>query len=186
MRGVLLGLGLGLCSMAPYASAQVYVDLQLGASKHGIYCSAGQACDTSDFGYRAGIGYWFNSYVAVEYAYLNFGKSTARGSLASPTGQITEETRKADAMGLYAVGRWPLDPFAVYAKLGLVDTRVRRSTTSSAEITSSSGYLTGGLGASYDLDRQWRLNAEWSRGRVDLGSERPNFDLYALGVQYRF
>jgi hypothetical protein len=167
----------------------VYVDAQLGGTRHGIFCSAGQNCDNSDFGYRLGVGYWFNEYVAVEYAYLNFGKSTASGFNAVP-GQLTVEERKADAMGLYAVGRWPINAFGFHAKLGLVDGRVRRSSgigsAGGVEFKTTSTYLMGGLGASYDFAPNWRAIAEWSRARVDLGAERPNFDLYAVGVQFRF
>ncbi len=184
MRAFVATVLLAAATMALPASAQVYLDAQLGLSQHGIYCSAGQSCDTDDLGYRLGVGYGFNRYVAVEFAYTSYGKSTASGT---GTGQFVIEERRVESLGLYAVGTWPLDPFSLYAKLGLVDTRARkRWSTGSFEVSTTSGYLMGGLGGSYCLTPNWKLTLEWSRGRVDLGSERPNFDLYAVGAQYRF
>ncbi|GAB3250658.1 porin family protein [Chitinimonas naiadis] len=114
-------------------------------------------------GIGAGVGYKFNQNFAVEGGYTGL-KDHHNGS--------ADEAANVRAVGILPV----TDKVDVFGKAGFA----RTGTTLGSDAKDGFTY---GVGASYKLDKNWALRADYDRLK-DNGEQRIN--AYSAGVQYSF
>ncbi|HEY9103661.1 porin family protein [Chitinimonas sp.] len=114
-------------------------------------------------GIGAGVGYKFNKNFAVEGGYTGL-KDHHNGS--------ADETANVRAVGILPV----TDKVDVFAKAGFA----RTGTSLGSEAKDGATF---GVGASYKLDKNWALRADYDRVKAN-GDQRIN--AYSGGVQYSF
>lgn len=168
--------------------AQGYVGLSAGQVKVNIDCSGTLTCDRSDTAYKVFGGYMFTPNLGVEAGYYNQGKvsQTATDDLL---GDVSA-TWKGNGLGLFGVASMPFDRASVFAKLGVVSTKVKLDAVSSvAGAASGSDRNTNfgwGLGAGYEFTKNIGGRVEFERVRIEFEGEKRNADLLTIGLVYRF
>jgi len=140
------------------------IDVGVGRSR-----ASGLSDDTDTF---LGIngGYRFNRHLAAEAGYARLGHFTP--------------SYDASAGSIAAIGILPLKyGFSAYGKVGYARTHVGGAGTSD-----DANSALFGLGAYYDLNRQWFLKAGWDHYTKVGGSQtgEGSLDTYTLGVGFRF
>lgn len=165
-----------------------YLGGSLGQSSVDIEgCGGGVDCEEKDTAWRILGGYQFNSNLAVELGFHQFGDASASG----PGGSLDFE---ANAFELVGVGKIPLSgQFSLYGKAGFYrgETTVSGTTviTGPIEIEETNTDFTYGLGAQYNLSRQLGIRAEWQR-YTGMGDDatigESDVDVLSLGVVVRF
>ena len=128
-------------------------------------------------------GYRFNRYFAVEGGWTNFDEIKD-----NPGGDIQEIKFDLSGINGFARAILPLGPVDLYGKLGFIwwdgDIRLRTTANPSIKADVSGGTKTAyGLGATFNLGRNFGIRAEWEAFTLDNVDQ---WDLYTLGVQYRF
>jgi OOP family OmpA-OmpF porin len=170
------------------AVAQGYVGVSAGQAKVDIDCRGTLTCDDTGNAYKIFGGWMLTPNLGIEGAYYNQGK--VRQTLNDPTlGDVRAEF-KGDGLGLYGVGVLPFDRLSVFAKLGVVSSKVKVSATSSVFGSSSdsdrSTKAAWGLGAGYEFTKNIGARLEFERMRVEFEGEKADVDLTTVGVLYRF
>ncbi|MFN7097460.1 MAG: outer membrane beta-barrel protein [Gammaproteobacteria bacterium] len=192
-------------SASAYATASngLYLGLQLGESSadysnsssglsdfYGYSSLPGASVDNNAFAGRLYLGYQFNKFVAAElgYSYLGnvefnniFAVSGATASLRQQAGDLTAKvmlpvTRQFNVFalgGVAYVGAKPNDVSNTASLLGVQ--------TGSREGAFTATY---GLGAGYDFNQHWGLDATWRR--FNSSGDIENTDLFTLGAAYHF
>jgi len=143
--------------------------------------------DKRDTAYALDAGYRFNSWLALEGGYVDFG----RYSFDSDTldGRLKAHAYRLSAVGIAPVGAG----FSVYGKAGIFDSRAEFDGGSPAglDVGGTRHHTDGtfGLGASYDFTRTLAANVEWNRylkvAETDA-TGRGDIDLVTAGLAYRF
>jgi OmpA-OmpF porin, OOP family len=138
------------------------------------------ACESKKSGWKAFGGYQVNPNFAIEAGFVELGKFGVNLTVAgTPQSGVVD----AKAYSLDAMGMLPSTQYAIFGKLGLAKVEARTSLSSGGttaivgENTVSAHYAVGGL---YNLDRNWRLRAEFEH------FTRDRIDFYSVGVQYAF
>ncbi|HYP66701.1 MAG TPA: outer membrane beta-barrel protein [Thiobacillaceae bacterium] len=165
----------------------------------GALTSAGATgLSSSDSGngnqWRVQLGYGFNSNLAIEAGYIDFGK--AKYSAAYAGGAATGEL-KAGGVDLVALGILPLsDNFAIFGKAGAVALKAKSSLAASAPASAATDNATSsevrplvGLGASYKLVDNVDLRAEFDHvNGIGKSNKTGTMDsnMFSLGVAYHF
>lgn len=153
------------------------------------------ALDRNDTAYALTLGYRVNPYLAVETNYVDFGKYSLNSAVSAPAADTLRGRFKADGFDLVAVGILPLEGgFSAYGKLGALWSKAKldAASTGAVSVSNTSHSNTGatfGLGLGYDLNRNVSTSLEWNRyDHVGEASStgRTNFDLYSVGIKYRF
>lgn len=114
-------------------------------------------------GLGIGAGYRFTENIAVEGAYTGL-KDRDNG--------MSDQSATVRAVGILPINQ----QVAVFAKVGYAQTG--RTLSESAKEG-----VTAGVGASYALDKNWALRADYDRLK-DQGEQRINS--YSAGLQYNF
>lgn len=163
-----------------------YVGGSVGQTEAGNWCEGAPgfaltSCDDEDTGFKGFIGYRFNRNFAVEGSYMDAGEFSATVSAGGTSASVTAD---ATAWGIAAVGFLPLsERFELFGKIGFVSGE-SEATVSVGGSTFSTGddgtELHYGLGAIYNLTRNWGVRAEWEN--VD----DADISMLSIGVQYRF
>jgi OmpA-OmpF porin, OOP family len=163
-----------------------YVGASVGQADHDADCDGAATCDTKDTAWRILGGYQINQNFAAELGYHDLGRARA----AEPgLGELTARTNVWELVG---VARLPLaNQFSIYGKLGLYrgETKLGGNILGipvSEKETNTD--LTFGLGAQYDLTRQFGIRAEWQRYSDLAGDNIDKFDIdtISIGVVFRF
>lgn len=161
------------------ASAQVYVGGGFGPSHVNIDCPAILGnCDTSDTGYKVYGGYKLNPAVALEVAYVDFGKAKfTGGSFASDGFLINAAFRHNFTRELNGV-----------ARLGLatLDTKLSGPRVIGGSQTDSSTKLYFGLGAEYALQKNFKVTAGADFTNAEFQGDSGAVRLLSIGAQYDF
>lgn len=151
--------------------------------------SAGVTCDRKGEGaWAAFAGLMVNKYFGVEGGYHNLGKivevaNPATGERAWVRSYVGE---------LVAVGAFPIQNFALYAKAGgyyAKSTQTGSFSFIAPDTKSTTTQWTYGVGASWDVFRHAGLRVEWQRFNNIGGSEigfRSDVDLMSLGAYIKF
>lgn len=159
----------------------------------------------TDTGYKLGVGYQFNPYVAVEGAYVDLGKATysynATGTLggANGTANATGDV-KVSGVNFSVVGILPVNSdFNLFGKVGMLVGEAKANINGSASAgatsvtynaggTKSQSALSYGIGVSYNVTKQISLRAEYEefdlKGIAATGDPKAN--LFSVGVGYKF
>jgi len=173
MKKTAIAAALALSLGASLAHAQTsdprgwYAGIDVGASRS----NRSALDDDKDVSLGINVGYRLHRNFAVEAAFAHLG-------------DFSPSYDNARAASLSVLGILPLDyGFSVYGKVGYARTRVSGNGGSD---DANSGVF--GLGAYYDLNRQWFLKAGWDHYTKVGGSQtgEGSLNTYSLGVGYRF
>lgn len=153
--------------------------------------------DDTDTGYKFQLGYSFNPNLAIEGGYVDLGEMTykASGTLLGIPGNA-KGTVEANGWNIAVVGTLPLNQqFSLFGKFGSIYTDVDAKVTLSggggsisAKANASDWETSFGFGATYQINKQWGVRAEWERfnnlGDSDTGES--DVDLLSVGAVFRF
>ncbi len=183
MKKIALAAVLG--TMMAAASAQVYVGGNVGQARTNVDCSDSLSCDKSDTGYKLTVGYKLNPTVALEAAYVNFGKVKAR-YLDDDANPFSVEV-KGHGVLLAAAFRYPVMPtLNVVGRLGMASLKAKGSSSLGTSDSESSTKPYVGLGAEYALTKELRLTAAADFTRAKFADDSYAVRLLSLGAQYDF
>lgn len=164
---------------------------------------------SSQFGSRLFLGYKFNQYAGFEggFTYFSGVNYILKNTAFKPTGGTTARVRGIDVVG--KIDYSCQNTFGVFAKGGVaalyittpgglnvtnyhtVTTLNRAKHTTSTQVfnSGSNSYSskltpTFTLGASYDFNQNWVMDASWTTFMV--GGVLSKMNLYAIGFSYHF
>jgi OOP family OmpA-OmpF porin len=198
MKHVGRSLLLGTIASLVLAIAPAHAQLQFGRMDTGLYLggsvggskfhdqcdgAAGAiSCDDKDTAWKAFVGYQFTKYIGAEVGYVDLGKAeaSAPGIVAS---------FKARGVELVGVASYPFnEQFSVFAKAGALFSKTKLNTNVGINASDNNTDFTFGLGARYNLTRNFGVRAEWQRyqnvGGGDAGSD--DIDFYGISLLYSF
>jgi OOP family OmpA-OmpF porin len=143
--------------------------------------------DDSDTGFKIYGGFQFNKHLGAEVGYVDGGKATFSGSGIPSLGiGAFSGDLKVTAITFAAVGTLPLnEQFALFGKAGLAawDAKASANVAGLSGAADDSGTdLLYGIGARYNLNRNWGITLEYEA--VDV--EDSGFNMVSLGVRYKF
>lgn len=153
--------------------------------------------DKRDTGWNLFGGYQINRHFGVELGYVDLGRTSFNGTLATaippfPAGTAVAAKTEATAWSLSLVVSAPFtQQFSGYAKLGANYNDVETTATVGGASGSVSDHDTNylfGLGLKYSFTPNAALRAGWERYRVgsDAVGGKGDVDLWSLGVQFSF
>lgn len=170
---------------------QFYVGIGLGQAEANGVCDdiraivAGlgtvSSCDEKDTAWKLFGGYQFNRHFALEASYFDYGSISASGQTFGVPFRLTGDT---SAFGVAGVGILPLgNQFSLFGKVGLLRTEIDVSASGVGGSRSESDSETGlhfGVGAMFDLGRNFSIRAEWER------NDEAEIDMVSVGFRFRF
>ena len=150
--------------------------------------------DDHDTAYKLQLGYKFTPNWAVEGGYVDLGKFDYRANF---TGGSANGQAKANGWNIAGVGTYPInEQFSVFGKLGMIDARVKENVSASGAGGTVGGNESAtkwkanfGVGATYNVARNWGLRAELERFDKlgdNSNTGESNVNLLSLGVAYSF
>lgn len=154
-----------------------------GAYAEGIY--AGASLGNTNYpntingisGHGSGVsgkvfgGYQFTPNFALEGGAAEFGR------LHDSTGRLSSHGLFLDAVGIAPLN----DKWSLLGRVGLG--RVDFNTSGG---NSNGNGIHAGLGAQYELTSRVSLRAEWERFRPSVFGQKPDLDLYSIGLRVGF
>jgi OOP family OmpA-OmpF porin len=198
---------LSLVAAAPAFAGDVYVVGSVGRSDVNIN---GAALDTSlvsagavgvsssvnknDTGFKLLLGYQINPNLAIEGGYVNLGKASYQATF---TGGTAVASVKASGPTISAVGIMPVnDSLSLFGKLGVINGKVEAYVAAtgpggaaSAAISPSKWRPSVGIGASYNVNKQFGLRMEYEHfnklGDANTIGE-SNVNLFTVGAVFKF
>jgi OOP family OmpA-OmpF porin len=189
IAALLAAAGMAVSSVSMAQSMQDrgwYVGGSLGQAEAGNWCdpAAGAtitSCDDKDTGWKVFGGYRLSRHFAAEASYINFGEYTATVTVAGTPATVSAD---ATGWGLAALGIFPLsDRFELFGKLGFVRGESEADVTiagTQVTVGDKGTELHYGLGATYNLTRNFGVRAEWEN------VNDAELSLLSIGIQYRF
>lgn len=179
-----------LTAMMAAASAQVYVGGAVGQARVNLACEDyNLGCDKTDTGHKLYVGHKFNPLIAIEAAYVNFGKAT-RGY--TDGGYDITESFEASGPIVAAAFRYAAHPqLSLVGRVGFsfLSTKYKSHGPnypfgSSTTDESVQGYL--GLGVEFALTKNLRLTADADFTTAEVMDEKGSVRLLSAGLQYAF
>lgn len=174
---------LGAIAFAPLAFAQSgsspYVTANVAEATYDVECAAPLTCAEKDKGYKLGLGWQHNRYLAGELAYNDLGQVDFQGP---SFGAFLHAT----AYELTAVGTYPLGgAFSVLGRLGIM-----RGTTKYGRDLEGKRTTTGftyGAGLQLDFSKNVAVRLQWQRfplkAQIDGQAEdEGDVDMLAVGL----
>jgi OOP family OmpA-OmpF porin len=142
--------------------------------------------DDDDTGWKVFGGYKFNRYLALEGAYVDFGRQTDTFDVSGSSGDFTAEL---SGFSPQLIGILPLGPVELSAKVGVyfIDIDLSADVDSVDELdfdssTSDENFMYGvGIGATFFQRLNAKLEYEW----MDIGGGDETNALFATGT-WRF
>lgn len=198
---------LASASIAPAFAGDVYVLGAVGQSKfsadkgaidqelvHAGATSLASSLDENDTAYKIQLGYQLTPNLAIEGGYVDLGKA---GYSASYTGGAAQGSVKASGINIAALGILPLnDSFSVFARLGTIRAKVEASASATGPGGAASGSVSStdwkanwGIGASYNVTRQFGVRLEYEQFHKlgDSGTTgEGDVNLLSLGLSWKF
>jgi OOP family OmpA-OmpF porin len=168
-------LALGAALLATAASTFAadggwYIGGGVGQSEFGD-CSG--TCDTDKNAYKVFAGYRLSRHLALEAGYVDLGKFTVA------SGASLAETKPRGVAG-HVVGLWPLsERISILGRLGLIygDSKV----TGSEPARNDRGtQVAWGLGAQYEVGREFIVRLDWDRYRFKAAGGSMDVDAAML------
>jgi len=149
---------------------------ELDAASVSVGNPAPSTTQTTATSWKIGVGYQFNQNFGVEGTYTDTFKKLAYGYINPAPGPATGVNFNPAVYGLFGVGTLPLmQGFSVFAKAGAAVTKIQSDVVEVQSYTTTK-YKTNlgwGLGAQYDINRQWAIRAEYEN--FGKAGEAPNF-----------
>jgi len=185
--GGLLGVFAGaLFSEAAYS--QLYVGGSLGSTNLRNFCEDRPVdCDKNGAGWRAFFGYGFTPNLAIESAFIDFGRANATDSGGA---KVNSQNRGGELLGVFT---YRANRASIFAKAGgyyaATKLTVDAGGGSWSRTSQSGGGFTFGLGAQYELTQHIGLRGDWQRyakvGGSDTGGA-SDIDAFLIGVVWTF
>jgi len=143
--------------------------------------------DESDSGFKIYGGFQFNKHLGAEIGYVDAGKASFSGTAIPSLGiGAFSGNVKSTAFTFAAVGTLPLnESFALTGKIGLAawDAKASVNVAGLSGSTSDSGTdLLYGVGARYNLNKNWGVTLEYEVVDVSDGS----VNMTSMGLRYKF
>jgi OOP family OmpA-OmpF porin len=139
------------------------------------------SCDQKDSAFKLFGGYRFNRNLAVEGSYFDYGDFKADGQTFGVPFTFSGD---ATAWGAAAVGILPLNErFSLFGKAGLLITDVSLAGAGAGGVAADDEQDTGlhiGIGAVFNVTRQFGIRAEWER------NDEADIDMLSIGLQVSF
>lgn len=196
-------LALLLCIAGPSHADPIsgpYIGADLGSSSAANVCDsqpAGAACSTTATAFRITVGYLFNSYVALEAGFTDFGTDTASGTaynydaFGNLIGYPIGGTAKASGFEVATLLAVPMGAsFSLLGKLGAASTRVAVDATTvgySASASANSSTIAAGIGLQYAFTARSSFRLLYERyGRVGNPATTGTSDLSAITGGFTF
>lgn len=180
---MLLSASTGAFAQAP----GLYLGGTLGQAAFKEWCTTGgvpnasfNSCKDTDTAWKLLGGYRFNRHFAIEASYIEWGEVTASVNLPPA---VVEVAASQHSYGLAAVGTLPLgERFELFGKAGLLqnEQESRRVSPNPSTRNRDETGLHYGLGAKYELTKNWALRGEWEK------TDKLKVELLSIGVEYRF
>ena len=184
---------LAVAASAP-AFSQGYVGLAGGASRIEQGCATGQSCDKNDGAIKVYGGYSLGNDFSAELSYYSLGtfknSTTAGGAVAS-------DSVKGSYWGLGGAWRPQFgNGWGGVGRLGAADTEGKTSAGSFGSQTYDSWHPYAGLGVTYEIAKNIRLEADYDYTRLGAKFTDPTtgtatkstngVSTYMLGATYAF
>jgi OOP family OmpA-OmpF porin len=189
------GMAVSAASMAQSrpADAGWYVGVSVGQSQQADTCEGIPGCDDKDTAFKVFGGYQVNRNFAIEGGYTDLGKTNI--NVSGPGGNLSANI-KANAWEVVGVGILPVaDRFALLGKIGLYRGEVEGTGSGvvlgipiSLSGKDTNTDLTFGVGAKFDITRNFAVRGEWQRYSSMGGSEvvETDVDVLSVGVTFKF
>ena len=168
------------------AQAQAYVGGAIGLSKLDFDCPSYFACDDTDVGYKAYVGYAdpTSKHFALEAGIIDFGGASARAAA------LARIDAKAEAFYMAVAVRWNFTGnFGGNARLGVANVKTTCSGQgfglAASESETDSRVLVG-LGLDYAFTKNWKAVASVDGSKADCDGYSGNVTLMSVGAQYSF
>ena len=176
-------LALGAMAFAPLALAQSgvspYVTASAAEASYDVECTAPLTCAEKDKGYKLGLGWQHNRYLAGELAYNDLGQADFRGP---SFGAFLHAT----AYELTAVGTYPLGGvFSVLGRLGLMHGTTKYGRDFEGKRTTTG--FTFGAGLQLDFSKNVAVRLQWQRFPLKAqlsgqAEEKLDVDMLSVGL----
>jgi len=169
------------------AFAQGYVGGAVGQSHYSADCSGTTSCKTNDTGFKIFGGYKFAPNIAGEVTYFDYGRATAGVPFGG--GTATLDIRGTGlGVGVAFMGDFTPEWSGV-ARLGVASNRAKVSVLAGGLSGSDSERKTtayAGLGVSYALNKQLKVDAGIDFSNIEYQGEKSNVRLISVGLTYGF
>lgn len=170
---------------AQAAQPDNYAGAAIGARAHyGLDCTANTRCDRNTSGGKIYFGKQLEKNFAAEVMAFRLG--SADGAVKNGSATVAGSAR---AQGLAATGVFsaPLGDFALKGRLGVGYVRGETDFATGGGTAKSAFVPVIGIGASYALNQQVSLNADWDRLPAKFGNgSKATTSMLSLGVSFRF
>lgn len=191
MKKQLSILALGIAITAPFSAFAegAYVGVNAGRAHHKVNYADGESAKDNKTGYKLYAGYNFNPNFGLEGGYTQLGKLTDSWVDGTDSGT---NTFKARAIYAAATATLPLnEQFALFAKLGVAQTRVKGSFEENGVLDStlskSKTNALFGIGASFNITKELTVVAEYENyGKVTAEDVKLKTNLLSVGLRYAF
>lgn len=168
-----------LASGAVFAQS-AYVGASVGSAYWSDNCSGLTSCSKNDTSYKIFGGYNFTPNFAVEGGYTDLGKITGNNGAGNVS--VT-----ANGVELAAVGKAPVGSgFGLFGKLGLSMMQAKNSGFNGAFDNTTSTQLLAGVGATYAINSQVALRAEYETRQVKFSGTKDTVGNFTVGIQASF
>ena len=142
------------------------------------HCVGNFTCDTNTTSFKVFSGMKLSPHNALELGYVNFGNVNQNSG-----------TAKAQGIDLSWVGSIPVaEHFKLFGTVGAVYGWTVTD-SSLANVHTGDGYgvnVSYGVGAQYQLNRAWALQADWTQYRLKFTPGDDSISVAALGAVYKY
>lgn len=174
------------------ASAQVYVGAASGQSEYvDVECDGAKTCQKSGVGYKVYGGYHVNPEIALEAAYVSFGR--AKGAVLESGVLVNIEGRSRGMLldGVYRLAMGPRVSLVGRLGVSVLQSRIMGSAGSvSVSETKTALQPHIGIGAEVALTQKVRFaaSADFTKGDFEFQdvSGSTALRMFSLGIQYSF
>ncbi len=179
-----------LTAMMGAASAQAYIGGVIGRSHVNIDCDDyNLGCDKSDTGTKLYAGYKFNPLIALEAAYVDFGKGSRGFTEGSDDVHHSFEASGALVAAAFRYAAHPQLSLVGRVGLSFLKTKFKQTTpndfdTYSVSDDSVKPYI--GVGIEFALNKNLRLTADADFTTAEVDNNKNSVRLLGVGLQYDF
>jgi opacity protein-like surface antigen len=154
-----------------------HAGISLGRTKLHADCPSSGKCDRFENAWRAYVGGKFNDILGAEVGFVDLGRDFDRGG----------GTTRAHGLDLSLLAGVPIGERAsIFAKVGAAYLRTSVSGTGVDTGNKNDWGPRFGIGAQFNLNRNWALRVDADRYKVDFPGDNHNVDMYSVGAQYSF
>jgi opacity protein-like surface antigen len=183
---LITGAALSFSNFSAHAADDTYIGAAIGARTHyGLDCSGSASCDrNANSSGKIYFGRQLDKTFGVEVMAWKLGD--AQGVVKNGSTSVAASVN-SQGVAVLGVAGMSFDAFSLKARLGVGHARGRSDYSTGGSTAKNAFVPVLGVGASYALDKNWSLNADWDHlpARVN-GHTRVKTGMFSLGASYRF